>query len=49
MKYQKISQLPKDTESIIKQAEAVVAEKKERNQSFRKINSRKKTINYSSN
>ena len=41
--------IPKDTESIIKQAEAAMTKKKRRKCSSSKINSRKKAINYSSN
>ena len=41
--------IPKDTESIIKQAEEAMTEKKRRKCSSSKTNSRKKAINYSSN
>ena len=41
--------IPKDTESIIKQAEAKMMEKKRRSSNFSKTSCRKKTINYSSN
>ena len=40
--------IPKDTESIIKQAEAAMVEKKRRNCSF-STNSKERTNNYSSN
>ena len=41
--------IPKDTESIIKQAEAAMAQKKKGNYNFSRTSSKKRAVNYSSN